>query len=211
MDLATNQWSAADDLMAMNLGYAAVPALEVHPTLGAQGSILVSGTNGRLGRIDRATGEVTVMATSLPGVNGLSPVMSYHPGIDAVVFGGAEGGTSLYQVSSAGNVTLLSAELPLGVPLLGPDGILGNTVLASDPQGRAVAWLIDESTTRRIWRLDLNNGTWLDSGTLPADFATASGACVGTIPELGVHVWFDGNGRQTPDTSASRVWIYRPT
>jgi hypothetical protein len=210
MDLATRVWSPADDLGPMNLGYAAVPALEVHPTLGAQGSILVSGTNGRIGRVDRASGAVTVLAASLPGVVGLSPVISYHPGIDAVVFGGGESGTTLYKISNNGSITQLTATLPPGVPSLSPDSTRGNTVLAPDPQGRPVAWVFDMGTTRKVWRLDLNTGTWADAGALPAAFATSAGACVGTVPELGVHVWVDGNGRDTATTSGARVWLFKP-
>lgn len=210
MDLTTNTWSQADDLAAMRLGFGDVPALEVHPTLGAQGSILVTGTGGRLGRVDRATGAVTLLAESLAGVVGLSPVISYHPGIDAVVVGGGEAGRALHKVSNTGAISLLTDVLPPGVPSLSPDSSTGNTVLAPDPAGRAVAWVFDEGTTRRVWRLDLRTGAWSNAGALPTDFASVAGACVGTIPELGVHVWFDGNGRESPTASNARVWVFKP-
>lgn len=210
MELATNRWSRADDLSAIGLGYGDVPALEVHPTLGPEGSILVSGTNGRIGRINRATGAVTVLSSGLPGVAGLSPVLSYHPGIDAVVFGGGEAGSSLYVISNTGVITSLVTSLPPGVRSISPDSSVGNTVLAPDPRGRKIAWLFDQSTTRKVWKLDLVAGTWSEAGALPSLFAVTGSACVGTIPELGVHVWFDGNGRSSSSTSASRVWIFKP-
>jgi hypothetical protein len=210
MALGTNKWSVAEDIVGIGIGFGDPPALEVHPTMGAQGSVLISGSGGRIGRLDRATGAVTVLAASLPGVRGLSPVMSYHSGIDAVVFGGAEFGTTLHTISKTGAITALSTNLPPGVPSIGPDSTRGNTVLAPDPQGRAVAWLFDEGTTRKVWKLDLKSGAWTDSGALPAAFAAAAGACVGTIPELGVHVWFDGNGRANSSISNSRVWLYKP-
>ena len=207
MNLATKVWSAADSLAGINLTYAAVPALEVHPTLGAQGSILVSGSQGRLGVLDRATGVARQLASSLTDVNGLSPAMSYHPGIDAVVFGGSENSKSLYKIDNLGAITLLSNTLPPGVKAIGPTDA---TVLAPDPQGRRVAWLYDQGITRKIWKLDLGTGAWSDAGAMPAGFSNGGAACVATIPELGVHVWLDGYGRLDAETSNSRVWIFKP-
>lgn len=206
MDLATNVWSSAGTLTGTGFSSVGdVPSLEVHPTLGASGSIIQIGQNGKVGRVDIASGTRSTVSASLSGVaSNWCPVCSYHPGIDAVVMGGGNTGSSLYTLDNAGTVTLLTASLPAGISEIGPTV---GSVLSPDPQGRAYAWLFDTraSMTRKLWRLNLTTGAWTDMGALPATFGANEAACIACIPELGVLVALDGGSRTN-----SKVWLYRP-
>jgi hypothetical protein len=180
------------------------PGLDFHPLLGSQGSILVvAGNAGRLLRIDWATKVMTQLAASHSGVAGSHPVISYHPGISSVVFGGGESGNTLYKITSAGVISQVSNTLPPGVLGIGPQS---NVVFVPDPQGRAFAWLFDFQSTQKVWRLNLTTGTWLDSGAFPASIGPSSVACV---TNLGIHVVLTGAGR-IASTSQATVRLFKP-
>lgn len=215
MDLTTNVWSAAEDLTGMGIASGASPSAEFFPTLGAQGSWMVVGTGGggaqgRVGRLDIASGDVTQPVPSSPGVGGPEVLARYHPGADLLVYGGGAGSSSLYKMTSAGAASLLINSLPPGVSALGPQ-TSGSSVLAPDPLGRTHAWLFDFGATRKKWRIDLAAGTpsWVDGGSI--DSGLGSNVCITTIPELGVHLLFDSkDGSRTSGLSNGQVWMHKP-
>lgn len=206
MNVATREWETVTTSTIITGGVAV--GMDVHPTLGSQGSVLVADTDGRLARWDVATSTPTTIAPSHPGVVGLSPVISYHPGIDAVVFGGGDSGVALYTVSNTGAVSLLTSQAPAGVTNIGPRSGAYGTVFLPDPLGRAIAHLIDYGPTRTHYTLDLVTGAWSLVGPVPASFGAEFAACGASVPELGAIVWLDGNTSGTP-LNNSRIWIQK--
>ena len=222
-DLATDVWTLASDqatYAGAGTGLGGQPvALDVHPNYGAQGSVIMVGYFGRLARFDIASGVVTLLAASTTGVGGVGEVFAfYSPVIDSIVFGGGEPSATLqiHKMNAAGTVSLLSSTVPAGVTNIGPhaNGTAANdaqNVILPDPQGRACAWLFDTKTTRKVWRLNLLDGTWSDFGALPATFAVPCWLTGTAIPELGVHVFMDGDARSSPTVSDSRAWLFKPS
>lgn len=214
MAAATGAWTSMGQLTGMGMG-GMVPAMDVHPGLGASGSLLFCAYSGRLARWNLADDALTLIATSHSGVATSDTVCSYHPGIAAVVFGGglvADGGATLHKIDAAGSVSTVSTTVPTGVLGIGPCNGTEVTVLLPDPQGRAFAWLLDPTTTRKVWRLDLAAGTWADHGAIPTSFGedTNGDWTVGTtVPEVGVQVWVDASA-PSGGSSLSKLWIFRP-
>ncbi len=211
-DLANNDsWAFFADLPGVGFG-GQVPALDVHPNLGAAGSLIFVGYSGRLVRYDLATKEVTKLADTFAKVGTTAEtVAAYHPSLDAVVFGGgvaADGDTALYKIDNNGTTSLTSV-VPNGVKGVTPNGYVA-TVFLPDPTGHALGWLFDPTTTRKVWQLDLVNGTWVDGGNLPTTFGATGWLTAATIAELGVFVIIDADARVSTTKSNSRVWLYKP-
>lgn len=216
LEVATNTWTnlGKDSLMGLD---SEAPSMDVHPGLGSQGSLIFCSYGGLLVRHNLADNVRTVIAASHSGVATSDTVCSHHPGISAAVFGGgatADGGSSLYKIDNAGTVSLLSSSYPAGVLGIGPCNGGPVTIYLPDPQGRAFAWLLDPSTTRKVWRHNLTDGTWTDAGAIPTAMKPAGDATwvvASHVPELGVILIVDADTPvASPPSSTSRLWLYKP-
>lgn len=208
-DLTTDTWSLVDTLSV--IAYGEISALDVHPNMGASGSVILVSANGRVTSYDIATDTATQLFASTTGVGATGePVASYSRSLDAIVFGGGQGSGYLYKLTADGTRTLITSTLPTGMTGIGPEGSATETVLLPDPQGRDYAWLFDARTTRKVWRLTLSTGSYDSGSALPTAFAVPRWYTGAAIPELGVHLFIDGDVRSSTTVSTSRVWLFKP-
>lgn len=201
MDTTTREWSESYSFSGLAPSIGTIGAVDVHPTLGAQGSVIFLESSGRLIRFNVADGIRSVSGT-YAGI-GNYPLIHYVPALDAVIFGGGESGTAFYKLSSAGVVTQVSTTLPVTVAANGTGG-----PFVPDPSGRPYSWLFADidSTVRYI---DWTDGSWHSVGTPPAAlsgrFDTSLGA---SLTGLAAIVLLTCGGR-VGGVSTSKFWIYK--
>ena len=160
MDTSTREWSESYSLSGLSPSAGTVGSLDVHPNLGASGSVLFLEPTGRLVRFNVADGTRSVMGT-YSGI-GNYPLIHYVQAIDSVVFGGGESGTKLYKISASGVVSEVSTTLPVTLAANGSGG-----PFLPDPSGLPRSWHFydGDSTVRYI---DWTTGQWTTFGAPPA-------------------------------------------
>lgn len=200
-DAATETWSDSPyTLTGISGGTDGVSAIEIHPTLGAQGSLLAL-VNTQLVRWDFATGARTLVGT-YSGITPFYGLMHYVPGWNRVVFGGGNAvGAKWYSIDAAGNVADTGWTSPTKLHCGGDIG-----VFLPDPAGRAMSWWLDHAT-RRIYSINWSDNTWTPYSEVPR-FSTAwVGA---SIAGHGVLAFWEGRGRESGRTQ-SRMVLYKVT
>lgn len=204
-DTATMTW--ASYLGLGSAGLSTISAVDFFPTLGASGSWIFVGL-GKVVRYDIAGATFSTLSAALTGATGTCNVCSYHPGADIMVVGGGETGAStLYTIDNTGTITQLTVGLPGAVPGIGPHSTL-NVLLLPDPLNRAIAHVLDPTTTNEHYTLNLSTGAWTLVGSLPAAMSARlniAGAC---LPEPGCIILYDGQGRSGA-VSNSKLWVWK--
>lgn len=197
-NLATRVWTLKKSLSGLSL--TAVCALEVFPSLGAAGSVMILTDGGTLHRYDVATDALSTIGTWSAITT--YPIMHYSPAAQMLIFGSGQSSQALYKCSSEGAVSSLIATLPSGITGIGPGA---GGVFVADPLGRSMSWLYHSSG---IYTLDYEAGWSTSLGTVPAGI-TLGNSNPASIHGLGAVVFLEGAGRASSTVSMSQVWLHR--
>jgi hypothetical protein len=206
LDVVSGVWSTSPYTTAgLSPAVVDVCALEIHPTLGAQGSLLLH-SDTRLIRWDLATGQRTVHATGLTGFHGRYAVMHYVPGWNRVILGGGETittassiGASWYSIDATGTVAATGWTSPVRISCGSDAG-----VFLPDPSGRPRSWWYS-SADDRIYSLDWTTLTWTPRAALPQLSAAWTGV---SLRDRHALMFFEGRGR-TNGFAQGRVLLYK--
>jgi len=186
-----------------------VCALEVHPNLGADGSVLIfDATGGRVIRWDVATGtRTTITATGL----GNDQFSHYVHAMDAVVFGGGVDGSevgvnSWWKLDNAGVVTALTVDaLPSGVTI--PSYNNNRMTGCADPGDVARSWFVSKQTDK-LYSINWLTGAWTDQGSMPSGMSLDYRMLV-SLEDAGTLAMLAGSGRDGSGNTTAKLYVYR--
>lgn len=201
MNTSTLEWSESYSLSGLAPAAGTIGSVDVHPNLGASGSVLFLEPTGRLVRFDVSTSVRSVVGT-YSGV-GNYPLIHYVTAIDSVVFGGGEGGTKLYKLSASGVVSEVTTTLPVTLAANGAGG-----PFLPDPSGLPRSWHFydGDSTVRYI---DWTTGDWTTFGVVPSGLTGRLDGTIGaSIPQLNAFALLTYGGRSGGVTT-SKFWILK--
>lgn len=196
-DVASRVWSLKKSLTALSLD--AVTSIDVFPDLGTTGSVMFLTGTGKLCRYDLATDALSTIGT-YSGI-GSYAWLHYCPSGGYVVFGGGNSGASIYKLSAAGSVALITTTLP---GALTGTGAGAGVPVVPDSAGTARSWVF----TTNAWSLDHETGAWSDHGAIPAGLSVAN-ACPAAIHGAGAFIFLEGAGRVSASVSNSQVWLFK--
>lgn len=187
-----------------------VCALEVHPSLGAQGSVLIfDAQSARVIRWDVASGTRSTIAVAGLGHDQLA---HYVPALDAVVFGGGlqsnltTGSNLWWKIDSAGTVSALTVDaLPSGVTI--PSFNNNRMTACADPGGQPRSWMVS-SETSKLYSIDWNTGAWTDRGAIPSGIPTSYLMLI-SMTGTNALAMIVGAGRDGGGNTTARLYVYK--
>lgn len=187
-----------------------VCALEVHPSLGAQGSVLIfDAQSARVIRWDVASGTRSTIAVAGLGHDQLA---HYVPALDAVVFGGGlqsnltTGSNLWWKIDSTGTVSALTVDaLPAGVTI--PSFNNNRMTACADPGSQPRSWVVS-SETNKIYSVDWNTGAWTDRGAIPSGIPTSYLMLI-SLTGANTLSMVVGSGRDGSGNTNAKLYMYR--
>jgi hypothetical protein len=149
-DISGNQWDQLPDLP--NSTYIAHgTALEYFPEMGG----LIRVLNGTVHFFNESTNQWSILADGL-AMGPYHNVARYNPVHEVVLFGGGNGSTDLYRLSSDGQIQKVTSA-PFSIAV-------ASSILSVDPVSGDFLAVGGGS---RIVSFDLTTGNWTDRGTAP--------------------------------------------
>lgn len=190
-----------------------VTALEFFPTMGAQGSYIIVGYTGvgcKVYIYDIATSVETVLGTYGSGATGNYAVCMYHPVDNVLIFGGGEGGSKLFMMTSSKVVTEITQTMP-GSLQVAAGSTYGPACIYP---GSAAGLLVYSQNMNGMYRLVVNVSASVGTWTQLVDFTGSSYSskgnlcCAVALHGEGAAVFWKGGGRVS-GASTCEFWVFK--